>query len=196
MATTLEICNEALGLIGADPIASLTEDSNEARWCNTQFARNKAALLSERAWSFAEAQLTLESPTESAWKDGWLYDIPANVLRIYRCYHEVGGTPRKAEWRRLGDKILAKHEGTVYAIGIMGDTDEAQFPELFSVALAARLASEMAVPIARSRQLQADLATVYQYKLRAAAASDGSEARSERTDTTQLTWVRGGGYTL
>lgn len=194
-ADAVEIGNMALSLVGALPVTAFTDETNEARWLNTNYVTIKRAVLTERAWSFAEEQLVLTGPSAGNWGNAYLYAIPADVLRIYRVYEDVSGRPRQAKWRRLGKDILADVNGTMYALAIMGNIAEADMPDVFVQALATRLAAEMAIPLTRSRQLQADMATLYQAKLAIAAAADGSESRTERTDSTELVNVRaGGGY--
>ena len=191
MSTDLDICNIALSLIGADSITALTEASTEARWCNTNYQPLRDTLLSEHGWQFAEEQLVLTGATASPWGDGYLYPIPSDAVHIYRVYEDVSGDYKEqAKWRRLGKNILADIDGTLYAIGVLNSTTEDDFPPAFVQALAARLAVEMTVPLTRSTMMLELQITLYNEKLTAALATDGSEARSERTRVTHLSGAR------
>jgi hypothetical protein len=193
MSTQLEICNIALSYVGANPIADLAETSTEAIWCTTNYEPLKLAVLAERTWSFAEAITGVGTPTEV--DGGYLYGIPADTVRVYRCYSQLYPS-RQARWQRRGNGILADYDGTLYMVRTDGATLEADFPPMFTQALAGRLAMEMAIPIARSQSMLGAMVQLYEQKISAAAAADGSEGRSERHDSTELTSVRAGGYSI
>ena len=193
MSTQLEICNIALSYVGATPIADLSETSTEAQWCNTNYEPLKLAVLAERTWSFAETVTEVTSPTPGT--TGFLYAIPANTVRVYRCYDQIN-PKRQARWQRQGSSILTDYDGSLWMVRTDGATLEADFPPMFVQALAGRLAMDMAIPIARSQSMLGGLVTMYEQKISAAAAADGSEGRSERHDSTELTSVRAGGYTI
>jgi len=194
MTTQLAICNMALSYVGANPIADLSEQSNEAIWCSTNYDALKLAVLAERTWSFAEAVTEVDTSTPTG-NGGFLYAIPADTVRVYRCYDQIN-PKRQANWQRQGSSILTDSEGSVWMVRTDGATLEADFPPMFVQALAGRLAMEMAIPIARSQGMLASLVQLYEQKISAAAAADGSEGRSERHDSTELTSVRGGGYSI
>ena len=195
MTTQLEICNIALSYVGATPIADLSETSTEAIWCNTNYEPLKQAVLAERTWNFAEATTETTNATEAP-GGGYLYAYPAGAVRVYRCYKQILPTRRLANWQRQGPNILADFDGTLYIIGTDSSTLEADFPPMFTQALAARMAMEMALPIARSQSMLAGLVSMYEQKISAAAAADGSEGRSERHDSSELTSSRVGGYSI
>jgi len=60
MPTQIEICNQALAMVGTrSTIASLTENSNEARACAQQFDSTRDRLLRAAPWNFATKWATL-----------------------------------------------------------------------------------------------------------------------------------------
>jgi hypothetical protein len=125
----------------------------------------------------------------------YAHEIPLNWISVFRCYRNVNNPvhPAIAEgWKREGQVILAK-EATVYLWGIKRITNTGQFSPMFVQALAARMAAEMAVPLAENRQLQADLWNLYITKLAEAAARDGQQGSNEHITQRQLTGIRYGG---
>lgn len=83
--TETEICNRALQRIGTrSTIASLTEDSNEARACNLIYASTRDEVLSMAFWNFAKKAATLSliksapgTPTNPTGAAQWSSDFPA-----------------------------------------------------------------------------------------------------------------------
>lgn len=193
MTTQLDICNIALSYVGATPIESLTELSTEAIWCNTNYVPLKHAVLAERTWNFAEVIMEVSDPVAGA--GGFYYPIPVAAVRVYRCYSQLSPR-RQANWKRIGSNVLADYDGTIHMVVTDGGVAEDGFPPMFTQALAGRLAMEMALPIARSQSMLNAMVQLYEQKISAAAAADGSEGRAERHDSNELTAGRAGGYTL
>ena len=51
MASTVDICNGALNQLGATTILSLTEDSKNARLCNSRYTQVRDALFRTLPWN-------------------------------------------------------------------------------------------------------------------------------------------------
>lgn len=86
MATSeTEICNRALSRIGTrSTIASLTEDSNEARQCNMLYVPTRDEVISMAWWNFAKKTATLSllksapgTPTNPTGATQWSSAYPA-----------------------------------------------------------------------------------------------------------------------
>ena len=101
MTSVIEICNEALSLVGTrSTITSLEEDSAEARQCNLRYATVRDQLLGIHNWEFARkmqsAALLKAAPgtpenTESGgpWTHAWppapwlySYSYPTDAIRV------------------------------------------------------------------------------------------------------------------
>ena len=65
MPSVVDICNEAMDLLGAATITSLTENSKEARLCNRRFETVRDAVLRAHPWNaaIARADLAQDSAT-------------------------------------------------------------------------------------------------------------------------------------
>ncbi len=56
MPSVVDICNEAMDLLGAATITALTENSKEARLCNRRFSTVRDATLRSHSWNCAIAR--------------------------------------------------------------------------------------------------------------------------------------------
>ena len=59
MPSVVEICNEAMDLLGAATITSLDENSKEARLCNRRFSTVRDAVLRSHPWNCLIKRITL-----------------------------------------------------------------------------------------------------------------------------------------
>ena len=59
MPSVVDICNEAMDLLGAATITALTENSKEARLCNRRFPTVRDQVLRAHPWNTA---ITMDAP--------------------------------------------------------------------------------------------------------------------------------------
>ena len=189
-ASVVDICNMALGWIGANRITSLEDNSEEAQLCDLNYERSRDVVLEAREWTFAVKRFTLlpdsETP-EFTWSNQ--FKIPTEVLRVITVEREAVVSSNELthnmieheqmNWVRELDFILADQE-EVLTRCIVRITDTAKFSEAFVHALAARLAADLSVPITRSKSMQQQMFALYDLKLRDAAVMDGIQGRSKR----------------
>lgn len=186
--TEIEICNLALGAVGAEKISDLNDASVEANECKIWYPLARDAVLEDRLWSFAktkfEATRLLTAP---AFDWAYAYQIPASVLRI----HGVDdGTGRwEVPFEKVGRELHTDAE-SLRVVAVQRVTDTSIFSPNFCVALAARLAAELAVPLRESRSLMVDNLALYRDKLKEATATDGAQGRTERTRSSRLARYR------
>jgi hypothetical protein len=188
--TDVEICNVALGWLGAELIASLNDESTEARLCKVQYPLARDVVLEDRAWSFAMERRVLDTPDATAPVSGFTYafTLPTTTIRVVRA--DDGTGDYRIAWAVEGRKVLA-NVATVYIESLVRPVSEALFSPAFCQALAARLAADLAISITENRQLQADLWSLYEKKLKAAAATDGLQGTSVRIRARSLAaWRR------
>ena len=177
MATQLEICNLALSWIGAKKIYDLAEDSVEAQLCATNYPLSRDALLEARMWTFATKQIVPARPAgtpPAPWANQ--FAIPSDCLRVFRV---VDGDMNRVPWIRQGQLILC--DSTAINMSYVARlTDTSVFSAAFVHAIAARMAADIAVTYTENRSLQADLWAAAEKKLKEAAATDGSQGRSDQ----------------
>jgi hypothetical protein len=63
MASTVDICNGALNQLGATTILSLTEDSKNARLCNSRFTQVRDAVFRSHPWNCLQKRVELAADT-------------------------------------------------------------------------------------------------------------------------------------
>ena len=186
-ATEVSICNQALGWLGANLITSLDDETNEARLCKANYSNLRRAVIEEASWRFAIARRKL-TPLQEKPVYGYenRFQLPANLISV----EEVSDGNREIdEWDREGDTVLADVQ-EVYIKYTWDVVDPARFSPGFVQALAARLAADLAIPIAESRQLQSDMVQMYAAKLVNADTLDSMQGRNQPITSNRLKKVR------
>ena len=85
MASTVEICNGALNQLGATTILSLTEDSKNARLCNSRFTQVRDSVFRSHPWNCLQKRVEIAVDTTApAWGFSFAYTLPADCLRLLR----------------------------------------------------------------------------------------------------------------
>lgn len=192
MTNEVEICNKALGWLGQESITSLNEQSTTGELCKVNYPTLRDAVISERMWTFATVREVSESVAMDTWDQQYVHDFPDTWLQVFRVYSDVSTFGKRIQsegWSVESGHVLA-NEDKVYLWGVNRVTASARFSPLFVECLAARLAADLAIPVAESRTLQADMWALYNEKLAVAAVRDGQQGRAERMDSTRLTNAR------
>lgn len=203
--SAVKICNQALGWIGGNRINSLDQRSTESILCNDNYDELRQVVLEDVAWNFAKARMVLDAklvPDADFWGDVSIYPIKnaGDVITVDRVFDEQGSEFQTEGWTVEGDNILVpgSNGGRIYVQYTRDVKDPEKFSAGFAQALAARLAADLAIPIAESRQLQADMWNLYNAKIKAAAANEGSQGSNERIRPGNMTRRRysneGAGY--
>ena len=193
--TDIEICNLALGHLASAGIASFEDDSDQARACASFYGPMRDAVLEDAIWSFAKAQYAL-APRPAAPAFAWAYqfDVPSTVAKVWR----VSSTPETDDdgtpWEMQGGVLLAD-VSPLYVTVTVNVTDTSLFSAAFCVALAARIAAELCIPLTENRALHGDLWQIYQRKITDAQGVDKSQGsqrgvRSPTVDMNALKWRR------
>jgi hypothetical protein len=198
MISEVSICNQALGYLGANPITSFADQSTTAELCRNNYPYIRDAVLEERMWTFATARATSTVADLDPWGQMYAHKMPLGWISVFRCYRDVNNIEcpiKSTGWKREGQTVLSK-EATVYLWGIQRITDTGKFSPLFTQALAARMAAELAIVITESKTLQSDLWTLYQAKLADATTRDGQQGSHERIQADTYITARGRGGAL
>lgn len=207
--STVDICNQALGWLGADPITSLNDSSKEAQLCKENFDNLRDVVLEEREWTFAVRRLRL---TPMVIKPVYGYAeqflLPPEVLRVLNIpasRGDFGGLPflnggagadtqeGLFDWRvetiDAGNVILANLDAIRCRV-IWRVVNEKLWSSMFVQALAQRLAADLAMPITNSNTILKTHWALYDSKLAAAATMDGMQGKSEVKRSDNLINVR------
>lgn len=180
MTAEVDICNIGLGWIGGNLITDFENDSIEAILCKANYELLRDAVQEEIEWSFCIKRAILTPiQAEPVYGGGKLMLQPSDSLRIL----EVN--QNEIEWTKEGDYILC-NEDSIEVRYIARITDPTRFSPTFIQALANRIASDLAIPIARSRTLAEHHWTIYETKFFLAKNTDGKQGKSQRKRSKRL----------
>lgn len=164
------VCNAALNRLGAAAIASLTEDSDAARSCTTQYPIVRDALLRAHDWNFSVTRMALtHTDAAPASEYDYQYPLPADCVYVEdtdipgdedvgvpATGSSLGWGERRASWRIEqspdGHRVLVTSERTV-VIRYVRAADPGVWDALFVEALTEHLAAALAVPVTGKESL-------------------------------------------
>lgn len=165
----VSICNNALLLIGCNPITSLTDGNKAANACNLVFDRTLDTLLRMHLWNFAVTRATLASEvTAPAFGYAYSYPLPADYIRLVGL--ENNSMPHKIERGNL----LTDAE-VVNLIYIARIEDVTKYDPLFVEAFVLMLAMNLSYILIGSNQRIGSLKEEFDRKLFLAKQVDGQE---------------------
>ena len=175
--TNIDICNQALILVGANTIASFTDNTTESQVANQLYESTLKGHLTRARWRFASKQAVLSKSTvdpldrfESS------YAIPADAILIHTCTV----SDNVIVFDRYGDFIFTN---TSTADTVVCDytfrQHENDMPPYFTEILKFELASLFAGAIARNDNLSV------LYQKRALLQLQVARATESQTQTTR-----------
>jgi len=198
--SAVDICNLALSNLGAKVIASMTEDSKEARACNRHYDIIRQYLLRKYKWDFNTRIVALALTTD-ALVDGWeyCYGYPNNALAVRRII-DLHGTDVALKYKyqimidsTLTQKIIycdVADAEMEYAVDLE-NTDI--FGAIFKKALAYSISSEITMEIVGDPSVKDKMTSYAMSFLAQAEAADARESYNPPQHTSDLITCRGGG---
>lgn len=191
MATKIEICNRALGLVGAKRIMTLNEDNNRAQACADMYDLARDISIEARQWSFAYKQVVL---APSAIKPGFgfrnKFQIPGNTMRIIRA-DDAPDFSRDVYWEMDDGFILC--DSDVMYTQLTYRADEASFSAAFAIALSYRLAGDICTILSNNNTLTASLLELWDAHIDIAASTDGMQGKRTMMKANRLVGARSSG---
>ena len=172
MASTVDICNGALNQLGATTILSLTEDSKNARLCNSRFTQVRDAVFRSHPWNCLQKRIQLAADTDTpAWGFTQQYTLPADCLRVLTILDY------DADYKIEGRKILTDNS-TMKILYVARIEDPNQYDELLRETLSASLAADIAYAITSSNPTATNMYNLFQDKLKEARFVDATEGQN------------------
>jgi hypothetical protein len=147
--TDVSICSDALILLGAAPITSFSDGSDEAQACSRLYPDLRDSIISSYVWSWSltKQQISrLSTAPINEWK--YAYQLPGNMLSGVLAVFETNGTTERSRrygWEIYGDQLYTNME-TVY-IDFQATVSESKLPHYFVRLLRTALAAELAIVI-------------------------------------------------
>ena len=176
MASVVGICNGALNQLGATTILSLTEDSKNARLCNSRYDQVRDALFRTHPWNCLQKRIELALDTSApTWGFKYSYTLPGDCLRLLRILEYDSN--HKVE----GRSILSNSE-TMKILYISRVTDPNQYDELLRETLSSALGADIAYAITSNNTTSQNMIASYQEKLRDARFVDSTEGYNVNPD--------------
>lgn len=200
MASETDICNLALMDIGvSDGIANLaTEESKAARVCRRLYEATRDHALQEFPWSFATrrvalALLTTDPPTNWA----YAYRFPSDCIQPQGLVVSGTRTPRATQ--KIPFEVAGDSSGRVIYTDLVDAEllytarieDTTLFEPMFVTALAALLASRIAMPMSVKPELAANAGKAYVNILHNAAAHSMNQSQPGVEPDSEFVSVRG-----
>lgn len=177
----LDLCNRALATIGElDPIVSVDETTNKGRACKRFFDSAKNEVLRAYPWKFAVRFHELGGPLE---RTGFLpnnylaYQLPPDNLRLIAIFGADGRRLTRPGAYELGagGELWTNEAGPLAIQYISSAANIILADSLFNSALVARLASYLALALARSRTMASEMMSLYERELARARTVDSQE---------------------
>lgn len=177
MASKVEVCNMALGALGAPLIASIDDQNTGARLCKSNFASVANAVMEERPWSFAVRRRSYSREVATpVFGYAYQYLIETDVVRVLEAYVE---TPGDLDFAVEERRVLCDEADGIFIRSTVAVPDPVNWSPGFTMAVVYRLAAMMAIPLVDNRTLQADLWALYAKQLSLAGTLDGMQGRAE-----------------
>ena len=176
MASVVGICNGALNQLGATTILSLTEDSKNARLCNSRYDQVRDALFRTHPWNCLQKRIELALDASApTWGFKYSYTLPADCLRLLRILNY--DTNYKVE----GRKVLSNSE-TMKILYVSRVTDPNEYDELLRETISASLGADIAFGITSNNQTAKNMYELFKDKLRDARFVDSTEGQNVEQD--------------
>jgi hypothetical protein len=139
MATDIEMCSNALILLGDNPISSFSEAGFGATAANNLYTSTYEDMLSSHPWGFALKEQKLNQLAQTPDPETgytYAYQLPTDLLRIWKLMDH-------SDYVIIGD-ILYSNLNSIL-LRYVYKVEESQLPAYFVKAMEYQLASEFAV---------------------------------------------------
>jgi len=172
MASTVDICNGSLNQLGATTILSLTEDSKNARLCNSRYTQVRDAVFRSHPWNCLQKRVELAADTTApAWGFSYAYTLPADCLRLLRILDY------DSNYKVEGRKILS-NTSSMKILYIGRITDPNEYDESLRETLSAALGADIAFAVTSNNQTASNMYNLFQDKLKDARFIDSTEGQN------------------
>lgn len=179
----------AISRLGASTITSLTDNTTEAKLCNTLFNDLADRVMIQGSWSSTIKRASLARTTNTpVFEYTYEYQLPVDpkCLRVLNINETV---PGDTDYRIEGDKLLT--DATAVKIRYIAQlTDTEDYDIMLTEAIEILLASYLAHPVAGDKTLAETLRREYFGILANNLAVDGQQGSKAVVSSTDLTEIR------
>jgi hypothetical protein len=189
MASQVQICNMALSRLGASTITSLTDNTTEAKLCNTLFDDLADRAMIQGSWSSTITRTSLAQTTNTpSFEYANEFQLPVDPLCL-KVLNIDEDTPGQTEYRIERDKLLTD-SASIKIRYIAQLTDTEDYDPLLTEAVEILLASYLALPITGDARLAERLRQEYFELVSHNLAIDGQQGSKAVVSSTDLTDIR------
>lgn len=176
MASQVEIVNRALLKLGSNVVASIGDNSKQARTMSALWNTVRQTELRRAFWSFALVRTTLAAnATAPSWGYGNAFLLPADFLRLMQV-NDFFSVPSMSDYREGDDSLYSIEAGQIFTdLGaplkiryVKDATDPGAWDALFVEVMASSLAFEACEALTQSNQKKQLLADERKMTLREA----------------------------
>lgn len=188
----VSICNLALSWLGGELITSLQGDSTEAKLCAANYSASRNATLEQRDWTFAADRAIPARIAEApAFEYDYQFQLPTSplCLRVTKVFSDSSFAHGIADWVKEGDRVLCNYS-VIYLKFVKELVDPTKFSPGFIQAFAARLSSDICVPLTNNVELFQTYWQLFLNKIEDAGSMDGLQGKTESVGVKHLIRVR------
>ena len=191
MASTVDMCNSALNLLGASTISSLTEDTKNARLCNQRFEPIRDRVFRSHNWNclIKRVQLAQDS-TAPVVEYSYAYTLPTDCLRVLKIHNGSTDSIKSALDYKIEGRKVVTDETTIYLVYIALITDPNEFDCYLREAISHQLAADICYAITNNSTLANNYMTRADERLREARFIDATENALDTVEANEFTDAR------
>jgi len=186
MATQVQIVNLALQRLGCERITLLTDNNKRAKLMTDLYDITRDNVLSDFPWSFAIAEVELETPTDdsggSPFQYEYEYDLPADHVRVIKEYSDLF-------YKVMGKKIQTD-EGALQLVYVTNSVLEADFPPDFVKVFYLTLALDASNSLTQDKALTGQIFNELEKALQNIRFNESKESSVDEFEIDDYTTVR------
>ena len=191
MASNVDIVNNALSILGASTISSLTEDTKNARISNQRFENVRNRVFRSHPWNCLIKRVQLAaSSTNPVIEFAKSYPLPSDFLRVLKIHNGTTDSVASDMPYKIEGKNVITDEATVYLVSVSKDTDPNNYDSYLYEVLAYQLAADMAYGITNNATLAKNLLADADEKLRESRFVDAVENSTDTVEANEFTDAR------
>ena len=191
MASTVDICNSALNLLGASTISALTDDSKNARLCNQRYEPIRNRVFRSHAWNCLHKRVQLaQNSTAPVVEYSYAYALPSDCLRILKVHNGTTDSIASSIDYKLEGRNIVTDEGTIYAIYIALITDPNEYDVYLQESISHQLAADICYAVTNNATLAKNYMERADERLREARFIDATENALGTIESNEFTDAR------
>jgi hypothetical protein len=191
MASTVDICNSALNLLGASTISALTDDSKNARLCNQRYEPVRNRVFRAHAWNCLHKRVQLaQNSTAPVVEYSYAYALPSDCLRVLKIHTGSTDSVKSNVDYKLEGRNIVTDEGTIYLIYIALITDPNEYDSYLQESISHQLAADIAYAVTNNATLANNYMERADERLREARFIDATENALGTIESNEFTDAR------